>query len=213
MRPVVKICGLTRMEDVELCIRLGTDILGFVVEYPRPVPWNISAQAAKGLIDAARGRAETCIVTGGAPERVLSLALETGTDYVQLHCDETPADAAFLVKTLNKRARVVKALYPDTNDLIKTALAFDAAGVYALLLDPRIPSRASDGGLADLSAWKELRDAVSCPVILAGGISPYNAADMVRQSGARFIDLMSGVESSPGIKDAAQVEALFRALE
>ncbi len=212
MRPVVKICGLTRVEDVNLCVRLGADILGFVVEYPRPVPWNLDAQTAKGLIEAARGRAETCIVTGGAPERVISLARETGADCVQLHCDETPAQAACIVKALGDKARVVKALYPDTPDLAKTAAAFEAAGVYALLLDPRVPSRAHDGGAADLSAWRELRDAASCPVILAGGIAPENVASMIRQTGARYIDLMSGVESSPGIKDASKLEALFRAL-
>ncbi len=213
MRPVVKICGLTRLEDVNLCIQYGADILGFVTEYPRPVPWNISAQTAKKLISAVSGRAETCIVTGGAPERVIPLALETGADYVQLHCDETPADAAIIVKALNKRKRVVKALYPDTPDILKTARAFEAAGVYALLLDPRAPSSASDGGAADLAAWRVLRRAVSCPVILAGGIAPENAAAMVRQTGAKIIDLMSGVESSPGVKDALKIEALFKALE
>ncbi len=212
MRPVVKICGLTRIEDVNQCIRLGADILGFVTEYPRPVPWNLDVQTAKALITAVAGRAKTCIVTGGATERVLSLARETGADYVQLHCDETPAQARAIVQSLGDRVLVVKALYPDTPDLLTTAAEFEAAGVYALLLDPRAPSKAHSGGFADLTAWREVASAVRCPVILAGGISPENVSSLVRQTGARFIDLMSGVESSPGVKDAAKLEALFRAL-
>ncbi len=214
MRPIVKICGLMRAEDVRMCIRHGADIVGFVVEYPRPVPWNLSAAEAKELIAAIRKPTETCVVTGGPPAHVLRVAAETKPDYIQLHGGETLGETAILVGELEKRGiKIIKALFPDTPDLEKTAVDFCAAGVHALLFDPRTPNNASHSGTADLPAYQRLRHAANCPAILAGGITPENAARIVRQTKARMIDLMSGVEISPGIKDEAKVAALFQALQ
>ncbi|MCL2010978.1 MAG: phosphoribosylanthranilate isomerase [Synergistaceae bacterium] len=213
MRPAVKICGLMRPEDAQMCVRLGADILGFVVDYPRPVPWNLSAAAAKDLMAAVGGRAETCIVTGGRADKILSVATDTKPNYVQLHFRETLPDTMRLAFELGKSGiKIIKTLFPDTPDLEKTAADFCAAGVHALLFDPRTPDNAIRGGVADISVFNKLKHAVSCPVILAGGITPVNAAELVLQSGARIIDLMTGVEHSPGVKDETKVAALFRAL-
>jgi len=102
LRPTVKICGLTRADDVRLCVRHGADIIGFVVDYPRPVPWNVSAESVNELMKAVSRPAETCIVTGGEAERIINLTLETRPDYVQLHYRETPADTASIVDNLRK---------------------------------------------------------------------------------------------------------------
>jgi phosphoribosylanthranilate isomerase len=202
-----------RTQDVQMCIRHGTDMVGFVVEYPRPVPWNLSAAEAKELIAAVRKPTETCVVTGGPPDHVLRIAAETQPDYIQLHGGETLKDTVCLVSELGKRGiKVIKALFPDTPDLEKTAADFCTAGVHALLFDPRTPNNASHSGTADLPAYQRLRHAATCPAILAGGITPENAAEIVRQTKTRMIDLMSGVEISPGIKDEAKVAALFQAL-
>ncbi|HBU13107.1 MAG TPA: N-(5'-phosphoribosyl)anthranilate isomerase [Clostridiales bacterium] len=211
MRPTIKICGLTRAEDVRMCLRYGADILGFVTEYPRPVPWNLDARAAKGLIGEVCGRAKTCIVTGGVPDKILDIARETTPDYVQLHYNETPEEAALVAQELAGRGiKVIKALAPSAPDLIEAAREFEAAGIYALLLDPRETKNAARGGEIDLAAWQALRDAVCCPVILAGGLAPGNIVEALRRTGARIVDLMSGVESSPGYKDEDKVAALFR---
>jgi phosphoribosylanthranilate isomerase len=203
-----------REQDVQMCVRHGADMVGFVVEYPRPVPWNLSAANAKGLMAAAHGSAETCAVTGGSPDHVLRIAAETKPDYIQLHGGETLEDTICLVSELGKQGiKIIKAIFPDTPDLEKTAAAFCAAGVDALLFDPRTPDNASHSGTADLSVYQKLRRAVSCPVILAGGITPENAAKIVCQTDAQMIDLMTGVESSPGIKDETKVAALFQALQ
>lgn len=213
MRPTVKICGHMRVIDVRMCARHGADIIGFVVDYPRPVPWNLSAEAARELISAVPPTAESCVVTGGPPDKILRLAWETRPDYVQLHCGETLADAVYLAEALKKRGvKVIKTIFPDTPDLEKTAAQFCAAGVFALLFDPRTPDNAVSGGAADLSVYAGLRKAVSCPVILAGGINPHNAAGIVRETGAEMIDLMTGVEERPGVKDEAKVIELFGAL-
>ena len=208
----VKICGLMRTEDVRMCVRHGADIAGFVVGYPRPVPWNLSPEAAKALMAASKP-AQTCIVTGGPREKILGLVNETQPDYVQLHGGETLEDTIFLTGELNKRGvKIIKTLFPGTPDLLKTAKDFCAAGVWALLLDPRAPDNAVSGGAADLGAFTELRDAVDCPVILAGGLTPENAAESVRRTRAGIIDLMTGVERRPGEKDEAKVLSLFRAI-
>jgi len=213
LRPVVKICGFTRREDVLMCVDYGVDIAGFVVDYPRPVPWNLSAGAAKELMPDVSRPAETCVVTGGSPDKIIKLVMETQPDYVQLHFDETLADTMRLVGELGKGGvKVIKTLFPDTPDLEKTAARFCAAGVYALLFDPRAPNNAISGGAADVNAFIKLRQAVDCPVIIAGGITPENAAEIVRTSGASIIDLMTGVESRPGVKDKAKVASLFKAL-
>ncbi|MCL2656524.1 MAG: phosphoribosylanthranilate isomerase [Betaproteobacteria bacterium] len=195
-----------------MCARHGADILGFVVEYPHSVPWNLSAAQAKELI-AAAGK-PSCVVTGGSPEHVLRIATETKPDYIQLHGGETLEDTAYLVRELGMRSiKIIKAIFPDTPDLEKTAAAFCAAGVHAVLFDPRTPDNAQHSGTADLSVYQKLQRTISCPLILAGGITPENAAEIVRQSKAPIIDLMSGVEIRPGIKDETKVTALFQALQ
>jgi len=196
-----------------MCARHGADILGFVVEYPRPVPWNLGVAKAKELMADVRKPTETCVVASGSPDHVLRIAAETKPDYIQLHGDETLEDTAYLVSELGKRGvKIIKALFPNTPDLEKTAANFCAAGVYAVLFDPRTPDNASHSGTADLSVYQELQRAVACPAIFAGGITPENAAEIVRQTKAEMIDLMTGVEICPGIKDEAKIIALFQAV-
>jgi phosphoribosylanthranilate isomerase len=186
--------------------------VGFVVDYPRPVPWNISAGAAKKLMADVSGITETCIVTGGMPEAVLKLALEMRPDYVQLHYGESVSDTAILVRELRKHGiEIIKTVFPGTSE--KTAVDLCATGLYALLYDPRTPENAVNGGAADFDAFTKLQSAVSCPVILAGGINPDNLVETVLRTGARSIDLMTGVERCPGIKDETKVAALFQALQ
>jgi len=200
-------------EDAAMCARRGADIIGFVVDYPAPVPWNISAGLARWLIASVPKPAETCVVTGGDIDKTLRLVLETKPDYVQLHGGETLAGTVYLSEKINGRGvKIIKTLFPNTPDIIKTAEEFCRAGVFALLLDPRAPENAARGAAADIGLYIRLREAAKCPVIFAGGVTPENAAETVKTTGARMIDLMTGVEKSPGVKDEAKVAALFEAL-
>ena len=214
MRPTVKICGLMRAQDVEMCARQGADIIGFVVDYPRPVPWNLSAESACELMRLVAKPAQTCIVTGGSADKIIALALQTKPDYIQLHCGETLEDTAHICIALRGQGiKVIKALFPDTPSLEQAARQFSATGIHALLLDPRTPDNATGSGhTADFAVYSQVRSAASCPVILAGGITPANVAEAITRTGAPTIDLMTGVERAPGIKDEAKVAALFRAM-
>ena len=210
----VKICGLMRPGDVGMCVRHGAGIIGFVVDYPHPVPWNLDAIAAKKLIGFVCGRAKSCVVTGGPPEKTVELVAKLRPDYVQLHCGESLADTAAVANGARKYGvKIIKTLFPDTPEPEKAAGDFHAAGADMLLLDPRTPQNAAAGGSADLLGYVRLRAAVSCPVILAGGITPQNAAGLVRDTGAEIIDLMTGVEDAPGVKSEEKVISLFKALE
>jgi len=202
-----------RVEDVLTCVLHGADIIGFVVDYPRPVPWNISAESVMELMKAVSKPVETCIVTGGDSERIIKLALKTKPDYIQLHYGETLEDATSIVDNLRKyNIKVIKSLFPDMADLEKMARQFESVGVYALLLDPRTPDNAVNGGDANFAAYIKIKCAVKCPVILAGGINPGNVEETVRQTRPPVIDLMTGVEHSPGIKDGEKIVTLFKLL-
>ena len=213
MRPIVKICGIMRTEDAHMCVRLGANILGFVVDYPHPVPWNLSLESATKLIRTVPKPTETCIVTGGLPDKILNLVQTAKPDYIQLHTNETPKDVSYLSNKLKKQGiKIIKTLFPNTPNLKKTAKEFSDAGAYALLLDPRTPGNPITGGSANLPLYTRIRSTVNCPVILAGGINPNNVAEIIHQSTPEIIDLMTGIEQSPGIKDESKVAALFQAL-
>ena len=207
----VKICGLMGENDVKMCVCHGADIIGFVVDYPRPVPWNLSAQAAKKLAAIVSRPSESCVVTGGSPDKIIKLVSEIQPDYVQLHGGETLADTARIIDALCKcGVRVIKTVFPDAPGLERSAADFCEAGVYALLFDPRTPDNATASGTADINTFIKLKNAVSCPVILAGGINPWNAAEIIQKTGAKIIDLMTGVEKAPGIKDEEKVKLLLK---
>ena len=81
----LKVCGLMNEADTERMIRGGADMVGFVTEYPEDVPWNLREEETAQLLKAAGGRARTCIVTGGSPEKIIGLARRLRPDAVQLH--------------------------------------------------------------------------------------------------------------------------------
>lgn len=219
-QPILKICGLMRSQDVAMCIALGVDILGFVTEYPLPVPWNLTRQEARARMAEVRSQAKTCLVTGGQVDRVVALARELQPDYIQLHFHET----------LEETRQIVKALAPHSIGVIKTipadsgerqaqfgdarpeqcAAMLERAEVAAVLVDSRAPSNAGESGRpADLELYHRVRSAVSVPVVLAGGITPENGETLLQHTHPQWIDVMTGVESSPGCKDACRLQALI----
>jgi len=206
----IKICGLMSKHDVELCESLGVDVLGFVVEYPREVPWNLTRDRAKDLIATARH--PTCIVTGGTTESILLLAKELKPKMVQLHFHETVAQTAEIAKELAPWGiQTIKAVAACPLDGESDIEALCETEIVAILVDSRTSENAAQNIQAiDTDLFNRIKERSTKPLIIAGGITPENVHNIISRTGATWIDVMTGVERSPGEKDRAKIEALVK---
>lgn len=202
LRVEVKICGVARPRDAELAVELGSRYIGLNF-YP-PSPRCLDVERATAIADAVRGRARLVGVFVDRPRREIEeIADAVGLDLIQLHGNESPREvAAFgdraikVFRTGGDLAGVDLDLYPQAwgflFDILHDSL-YGGSGV-------EWPYRA----LADLEADR--------PVFVAGGIRPENARRAASESMAFGVDVCSGVESEPGIKDPARLHQLFEEL-
>ena len=224
MRPLLKICGLMREEDVALCCRKGVEICGFVTEYPVPVPWNLSRDRCAELLPLTRGKAKSCLVTGGEADKLRSLALSLRPDLIQLHAGESLELTAALAADLAPLGIGVIKTVPaapearlrefGTADPAACGEMLSRAGVYAALADARGPENAASAGLhADPVLFRAVRDAARCLTILGGGVKPDNCEEIIRELDPAALGVMSGVERAPGRKSEALLDSLLAAME
>jgi phosphoribosylanthranilate isomerase len=199
---LVKICGITRLEDAEAAVALGAAALGFVF-WPRS-PRYADPERARAIVAALPPFVTTVGVFVDQPPRLVNgVAARVGLSAVQLHGDEP-------IEMLDDIDRpVVKAFA-----LRASARAEDTDGWpprVRLLIDAHDPDqRGGTGRTVDWSAAAAI--AARRPVLLAGGLKPANVADAIRAVRPFGIDVSSGVESAPGVKDHALLRALFEAV-
>ncbi len=221
-----KICGLCHADDVELCADAGVDALGFVVDYPADVPWNLSVRQAAELMRLVPPGIERVAVVGDDAAQVLSIADALHPDLVQLHADEEPTTTELIVRELHERGiRVAKALrfevatgrllsrhqLPDS--AVAAARLFEETGADVLLLDSVSATRpAGTGQTVDLRVAREIRDAVNLPVVLAGGLRAENVAAAIDAVEPFGVDVISGVEGPAGRKVPERVRAFLAAV-
>ena len=182
----IKICGITRPEDARAAIDLGADFIGFVFvpESPRYVT---PEQARRSRPEA--GAARVGVFRNESVETMNRIADEVGLDYIQLHGDEP--DDIVVNRPVIKALRVTDTL-PTTH-----------ANAEWLLFD-------SGGGTGRRFDWSLLAGYPRTkPFLLAGGITPDNVAAAISFVRPDAIDVSSGVESQPGVKDHAKLKALF----
>jgi phosphoribosylanthranilate isomerase len=218
----VKICGLTCAEDVRLCVAAGAQALGFVVEYPLAVPWNLDRLRARDLMRAVPPFVSRIVVVGDDLATVVALTEFLKPHAVQLHGSEPLAVTRELVFALKVRGvQAIKALRfsvetgtcrsPCENPL-EAARLIEEAGIDALLLDSVSDTRpAGTGRSIDWGVARKIRETAKVPVILAGGLHAGNvgeAVDAVRPFG---VDVISGVEEPTGRKDPEKVRAFVAA--
>lgn len=211
MRPErtrVKICGLTRPEDALAAAAAGADALGFI-HYP-PSPRHLDLLSPPlWLRSLPPLLSRVAVLVDPSPEFLETLATTGLFDTVQLHGSETPGLIG-LAKQL--RFRVIKAFRPDS-PAAWDALAASPAD--AVLADTPSPDgRLGGTGLTgnwDLAASFTNRHP-SKPLILSGGLNPANAAAAIRQVRPFAVDVSSGVETAPGVKDPAAVRAFCAAV-
>jgi len=197
-RTRIKICGITRQEDLRSAVDLGVDALGFVF-YP-PSPRCLSAERAVELVRevppfvASVGlfvNAEAAVVRGLLDAVPLQL--------LQFHGDEDAAYCRQFGRPYVKAARMCPGL-----DLLEYAASFpDACG---LLLDAYAEGY---GGAGEVFDWRLIPDRVPLPVILSGGLEAGNIEAAIRAVRPWAVDVSSGVERAKGIKDAARIAAFI----
>ncbi len=207
----VKICGLTRTEDVAAAVAAGARYVGFV-HFPRS-PRHVTLDAARALmLEVPPGVARVILLVDPDDALLDQVAAVLPADIVQLHGRETPPRVAEIRRRLG--LPVMKAAgVGDAADL--PALDAHEAVADMVLVDARPPEGARmpgghgvpfDWRLIAGRRWKK-------PWMLAGGLTPGNVAEAVRLTGARQVDVSSGVESAPGIKDKERMAAFIEAAQ
>ena len=205
----VKICGLTRPEDVSAAAEAGAAYGGFVF-FPKS-PRNLSPDVARDLaLLAPPGLAKVALVVDATDDLLDAICEAVPLDMLQLHGKESPERVA-AVRT-RYGLPVMKAVGVATEaDLPKIGLYAQVAD--QILVDAKPPKGAAlPGGNGVAFDWRLIAGREwARPWMLAGGLSPENVAEAVRLTGARQVDVSSGVESAPGIKDAARIAAFIAA--
>ena len=201
----IKFCGLTRPDDAAAAVSLGASYTGVIfAESPR----RLAPAAARAVLEPARGAARTVGVFGAEPaDRIAAVAVEAGLDVVQLHGDPSAASVRDVRRLFAGEiwavARVAGAEVPaGLSALMEVA--------DALVLDAKVTGQL--GGTGRTFDWDAMSAALDrrqgrARLVLAGGLTPDNVAEAIRVVGPDVVDVSSGVESAPGIKNHARMRA------
>lgn len=199
----IKICGITNLEDTLLAAELGADALGFIF-YPKS-PRYVAPAAAREII----AHLPPFVVSVGVfvdeeAHMVRELAAQVGLDWVQVHGQESPDYCRSLGR------RVIKGFRMKDASSLKDLEPFQGA-VQAFLLDTY--KKGQVGGTGETFDWELARQARQYgQIVLAGGLTPDNAAQAIKVAQPRAVDTASGTEAAPGKKDPEKLRAFFKAV-
>jgi len=197
----IKVCGLTREADLESAVECGADAVGFVL-------WERSLRALSARRAAELARrlpafvTPVCLFVNASHEEIRRAVELIPTALLQFHGDETPAQCRAPGRPYIRAARMVPGLA-----LLDFAAAHEGAA--AILLDAHVEGYGGSGKVFD---WSLVPPNVPCPVVLSGGLNPANVTDGVLRVRPWAVDVSSGVESAPGIKDAALMRRFCEAV-
>lgn len=205
----VKICGLTRPEAVRHAADAGASYVGLVL-FP-PSPRNVGIGAAAALIAAVPANVAAVALLVDPDDALVDRAAGLPLGMLQLHGRETPARVAEI------RARagvpVMKAVGIGGPEDLPLIAAYEAVADQVLIDARPAPGATRPGGNAAVFDWRLIAGRRwAKPWMLAGGLTAENVAEAARLTGARQVDVSSAVESAPGIKDPARVEAFIAAV-
>jgi phosphoribosylanthranilate isomerase len=206
MTVTAKICGLSTPGTLDAAVQGGAKQVGFVF-FP-PSPRNLGFDQARALAVRAPAHVEKIGVFVDPDDALLAAAIATGLDAVQLH-KVTPERAAVIRRRIPVWAAVA----------VKTATDLAAAAPFAgaadrILYDAKTPDDAAlPGGMGLRFDWTLLqRHRHTLPWALSGGLDSSNVAEAIRITGAGAVDVSSGVESAPGVKDVDKIAAFLKAV-
>lgn len=202
--PLIKICGLTRVDEAEGCADLGADAIGLVF-FPKS-PRHVTDRQALAISTAVFQKSKTVgVFVNASYDHILQKVETCRLSAVQLHGQEPPE----LVKQLAATGlTVIKALFVDGKPDLSHAECYTASAFLIECSKGPLP-----GGNAMAWDWGGVKEfGARHPLILAGGLSPDNAAQAVASASPLALDVSSGVESSPGIKDLRKVAGFIDAV-
>jgi len=213
-RTRIKICGLTREQDVDAAVAAGADAIGFVLyqKSPRYVSIERAAELARRLPPFV---SPVLLFVNAPSGTVLACCARIGQALVQFHGDESPQQCLDATgqgaRPFLRAARIPRDDSAARFDLVKYALDYSSA--QAILLDAHVDGY---GGGGQAFNWSLLPPSVDCHLVLSGGLTPANVTDGVLQVRPRCktlaVDVSSGVEVSKGIKDAASIHRFVAAV-
>ncbi len=207
----VKICGLKTTEAVDAALDGGADYIGLVF-FPRS-PRHVDIKTALALADRARGQAKIVALFVDPDDKVLDSIIETvQPDMIQLHGDESGPR----VREIRKRFHlpVIKAIKVGTAVDAARALRYNESADL-ILFDAKAPAGAKLPGGTGLSFdWRALAGVKDqMKFMLSGGLTAENVAAAIAMTGAGAVDVSSGVESAPGVKDAGLIRRFLQAVK
>ena len=204
---IIKICGIKTPDILEAAIEAGADMVGFMhfVRSPR----HVSIEEVASLISEARGRVETCVVLVNPDNSCVAEVAALGPDWIQLHGPETPHRVAAI--RAEAGVEIMKALpIGSAEDVAHVASFVEVAD--RILLDAKPPKGADrPGGLGETFDWTLLKALdPELEFMLSGGLTPDNVATAIKTVRPFALDVSSGVETAPGVKDARLIQAFIR---
>lgn len=207
-RVKVKICGITRAEDLQVSVTAGADFVGFVVDVPSS-PRNISIEEAEELIKIAPSSVMKVVVTiFRGVERLLDMYDRLKPDFLQVHA---PQEKFEQIREIVGGVPIIKAINVSSNYPLEGILR-EASIFKAILVDSNVPGKY--GGTGVIHDWRisrRIRDLIyPKPLILAGGLKPENVCEAILAVKPFAVDVSSGVESKPGIKDKQKIISFIR---
>jgi len=220
----VKICGITNLEDAFACIEAGADFLGFVTEFPVPVPWNLDRKKTRNLIEKVRNKVATVVVTSGTIDKILDIVEFTRPQILQLHGKETLSEIREIFNKLNSTGvKIIKALpiqletrkaFFEIEEPEDALLAIQSTGVWAITVDSKTSKMpAGTGKVLEWKLAKRLRKIANIPFFLAGGLTPYNVQTAIKEVNPYGVDVITGVEKVHGKKDPEKVKLFIKAVK
>jgi phosphoribosylanthranilate isomerase len=205
MRTRAKICGITRIQDIQSVVQAGADAIGFV--FFAPSPRSVTAVQAAELIQHVPPYVQTVgLFVNASAADIQDILTISPVDILQFHGDESPKQCQTIAQSVGRRWYKAIQVKPDL-DVIAEIQAFQQAGASAVLLDAWHPEL--KGGTGHSFDWTQFPK-LDIPLILAGGLKPDNIEDAIRTTGAYAVDVSGGVESAKGIKDQQLIERFMQ---
>ena len=203
---VIKICGIKTPDILETVIEAGADMVGFM-HFPRS-PRHLELDPIGELISLARGRIETCVVLVNPDNTLVAQVAALGPDWIQLHGPETP----HRVEAIRDEAGIAimkVCSIGGPEDVAHVASFAECAD--RILLDTKPPKGADrPGGLGQSFDWALLKALdPSLSFMLSGGLTPETVAAAIKAVRPMGVDVSSGVEKAPGVKDAGLIRAFI----